>query len=331
MASHQDDSLSPNEKEMTPQSQFVSRRFWLQSTGLAGGLGLAAAAGIWWRGRRGEDDEVVKAGRSPKLLDIASKWKLHPAVTDRGFRYGRAETLQAEAARFTNFYEFSRFKSCWRHVEPFEPVPWTIKISGLCRNPITLDLDQLFHRYRSQFRERQYRHRCVERWAMAVPWTGMALNALLKDADPLSSASHVKFTSFLRPQAAVNQIDDSFPWPYVEGLRLDEAMHDLTFLATGVYDEPLLKQHGAPVRIVVPWKYGYKSPKSIQSIEFVDKQPETFWSTIKPAAYPFESNVGPSVPRPWPQHEERMLGTDEIIDTVYLNGYASQVAQLYAK
>jgi sulfoxide reductase catalytic subunit YedY len=178
--------------------------------------------------------------------------------------------------------------------------------------------------------ERQYRHRCVERWAMAIPWTGVPLAALIKAADPLAQATHVRLMSFKRPEEAPHQgVSSEFPWPYTEGLTIAEAACELTLLAVGVYGRPLLKQHGAPLRLVVPWKYGYKSIKSVQRIEFVGKEPATFWSTLNPAAYPFESNVDPQVARPWDQSFETMLGTGERRGTEKFNGYGEWVAGLY--
>ena len=164
---------------------------------------------------------------------------------------------------------------------------------------------------------------------MAVPWTGIPLAKLLQAVDPLPNATHVKFVSFQRPDQAPHQQSEDYPWPYTEGLTLPEAMNELTLVATGIYGRPLLKQHGAPIRLVVPWKYGFKSIKSIERIELIDHEPPTFWSTINPAAYPFESNVDPNVSRPWPQNQERMLGTHEVFATQPFNGYAQFVAKLY--
>jgi len=164
---------------------------------------------------------------------------------------------------------------------------------------------------------------------MAVPWTGVPMAKIIQDADPLPRATHVMFVSFMRPEQATQQQGDEYPWPYTEGLTLPEATNELALLATGIYGQPLLKQHGAPIRSVVPWKYGFKSIKSIQRIEFVDHEPPTFWNTIAPDAYPFEANVEPDVPRPWPQHTERMLGSGAIFPTQLYNGYAEYVTDLY--
>jgi sulfoxide reductase catalytic subunit YedY len=327
---HQNDPLAPRGGRETPEGVFFNRRRWMQLAGLGAG-GAVAGAGylLWQQVTAGEDENVLAAGRwSP-----ASERKFaafYPAARDGRFAYGRAQTAAAEAARYTNFYEFSSYKWCWRYVEPFQPEPWTLTVDGLVRNPLKLDLEDFCRRFRGELIERQYRHRCVERWAMAIPWTGIPLAALLKAADPLAQATHVRFVSFERPQEAANQSSGAgYPWPYTEGLTMAEAENDLTFVATGVYGRPLLKQHGAPLRLVVPWKYGYKSIKSIERIELIGREPATFWSTLNPVAYPFESNVDPGVPRPWDQSTERMLGTGQQFATQKYNGYGQWVAGLY--
>jgi sulfoxide reductase catalytic subunit YedY len=327
---HRRKPWSPDSASETPERVFFSRRRWLQLAGLAGGAAAIGAGYAAWRSvASGSDDEVLIAGRwSPEAERKYAAF--YPAQRDEGFEYGRTETLAAEAARTTNFYEFSRFKWCWKYVGPFEPDPWTLSVNGLVRTPQVWDLAQFYRQFQSRLVERQYRHRCVERWAMAVPWTGVPLAAVLEAADPLAQATHVRFVSFERPREAPNQAAGSeFPWPYCEGLTIDEARCDLAFLAVGVYGRPLLKQHGAPIRLVVPWKYGYKSIKSVARIELVGREPATFWNTLNPAAYPFESNVDPSVPRPWDQSQETMLGSGERRATEKYNGYGRWVAGLY--
>ncbi|MDP6445319.1 MAG: protein-methionine-sulfoxide reductase catalytic subunit MsrP, partial [Pirellulaceae bacterium] len=291
-----DSSFDPDGRE-TPEAVFrAPRRRWLKAAVGAAVAGGAAFAG-WrsWRhrGSPGAGRMAIENGRSP-VEDEATLMTHFPGQPDASFQYGRAETARGEAALYTNFYEFSRTKRCWLYVDQFKPLPWRLKITGLCKRPLELDLDDLLKRYRSDWVQRQYRHRCVERWAMAIPWSGLPLARLLRDVEPTASATHVKFVSFYRPAEADRQNDGS-PWPYVEGLTLPEAMSDLTLLATGVYGRPLLKQHGAPVRIVTPWKYGYKSIKSIVSIEFTRERPETFWNQVAPAEYGFYSNVNPGV------------------------------------
>jgi sulfoxide reductase catalytic subunit YedY len=328
---HRPDPLAPRGGTETPENVFFSRRRWLQLAGV--GLGSAAvAAGVYgWRNLgAGTDEQVIAAGRWS--LPAERKFAGHfPAPADERFTYGRDETPPAAAARHTNFYEFSRYKSCWRHVDRFRPDPWSLRVDGLCRHPLQLELDDLHRQFAPHLVERQYRHRCVERWAMAVPWTGFPLAKLLQAADPLAQATHVRFVSFERPTEAPHQAaNSSYPWPYTEGLTIAEATNDLVLLAVGVYGRPLLKQHGAPIRLVVPWKYGYKSIKSIERIELIGREPATFWNTLNPAAYPFESNVDPRVPRPWDQSYETMLGSGERLPTQKYNGYAQWVAGLYA-
>jgi sulfoxide reductase catalytic subunit YedY len=312
----------------TPESTFHNRRQWLWAAGF--GAASIAAGAAWRRWSKGADDQVLAAGRWN--ADAEERLARHyPATGNPEFTYDRTETPAVEAARYTNFYEFSRFKWCWKYVGQFRPDPWTLVVDGLCRRPLSLDLDDLYRRFAPHYEQRQYRHRCVEKWAMAVPWSGIPLAAVLKAADPLAQATHVRFVSFDRPSEAPHRAgSDDFPWPYTEGLTLAEATSDLTFLALGVYGRPLLKQHGAPVRLVVPWKYGYKSAKSIVRIELVGREPATFWSTLNPLAYPFESNVDPAVPRPWDQSSERMLGSGQIVPTQKFNGYGKWVAAMYS-
>ena len=311
----------------TPRDVVMNRRQWLRRAGLWSG-GVALAGGAWYLGQRwwqGDDRQVIENG----AVEQPAVQHLHAAPRDDRFRYERDETPRVAAARYTNFYEFSRTKAVWRFVNEFEPHPWQLTIDGLCRVPLTLDLEQFAKQYRNALVERQYRHRCVERWAMCVPWIGVPLARVLQDADPLASATHVRFVSFDRPAQASHQRERNFPWPYAEGLTIAEARLDLVLLAVGMYGEPLLKQHGAPLRLVVPWKYGYKSIKSIERIELVSERPTTFWSTLNPTAYPFVSNVNPAETVPWSQASERMLGSGEHYPTQLYNGYAAEVAHLY--
>jgi sulfoxide reductase catalytic subunit YedY len=216
----------------------------------------------------------------------------------------------------------------WRYIDRFEPEPWTVEVAGLCARPRTYDLDSLLRTF--PLEERVYRHRCVEAWAMVVPWAGFPLRELIRRASPLPEARFVRFLSFHRPAEASRQAASSDPWPYTEGLTLEEATNELTFLATGMYGHPLLKQHGAPIRLVVPWKYGFKGAKSIVRIEFTGQQPATFWNTLQPNEYDFWANVDPEVPHPrWSQRTEWMLDTRERFDTVVYNGYGRWVGRLY--
>jgi len=310
------------EREVTPESALVQRRAWLKWLGL-GGIAAAAGAGLWWWSR-GTDADVLARGQA-----AVPGADLYPAAVNPQFReVDRPLTLEADAARYCNFYEFSSGKQVWRHVDAFQPHPWTLEVAGLVARPRVYDVDDLMRLV--PLEERIYRHRCVETWAMAVPWTGFPLAALLKKVEPLPAARFVRFVGFLRPREAYPQADRSYPWPYTEGLTLAEATNELTFLATGMYGHPLLKQHGAPIRLVVPWKYGFKSAKSIVRIELTDSQPATFWNTLVPREYDFWANVNPNVPHPrWSQRNERLLGTGEARPTVLYNGYGEWVARLY--
>ncbi|MCA9018473.1 MAG: protein-methionine-sulfoxide reductase catalytic subunit MsrP, partial [Planctomycetaceae bacterium] len=195
--------------------------------------------------------------------------ELYPAKRDDRFEYGRPETVRTDAASYTNFYEFASTKDCYRYVEPFQPTPWSFDVTGLCAKPTTFDLDDVYNQF--QLSERAYRHRCVETWAMCVPWTGFPLKDLLAAVEPLPSARYVEFQTVNRPDEMPGiRYSASYPWPYTEGLTLAEATNELTFMATGIFGAPLPKQHGAPIRLVIPWKYGYKSIKSIVRINLTD-------------------------------------------------------------
>ena len=242
----------------------------------------------------------------------------------------RPLTARKRAEGYNNFYEFTTAKEVVRTlVDAYQPIPWTIRVHGLCEKPRTFDLDDLIKGFDQE--ERIYRHRCVEAWAMTVPWTGFPLHKLLAKVKPLSKAKFVRFKSIVRPgQMPGVSTQPWYPWPYYEGLRMDEAMHPLTLVVTGLYGKPVPKQNGAPVRLAVPWKYGYKSPKLIQEIELIDAQPDTFWHHTVPSEYGFYSNVDPgSTHQRWSQATERLLGEGRSVKTQLYNGYAEQVAHLY--
>lgn len=309
------------QRDVTPKAAVMSRRRWLA---LAGGVGLAGAATAGWLLRPGTDREVLDtAAYNPPGMD------LYPATLSADYRdAGRPLSEEATTARYSNFYEFSITKAVWKYVEPFRPTPWAVEVGGLVARPKVYDIDDLVRAF--PLEDRIYRFRCVEAWAMVVPWTGFALASLLKKVEPLPGAKFVRFVSFNRPAEASRMSNRSEPWPYNEGLTLAEATNPLTFVATGMYGHPLLKQHGAPVRIVVPWKYGFKSAKSVVKIELTDEQPATFWSTMSPREYDFEANVNPDVSHPrWSQRSERMLGTGQRHPTVLYNGYGEWVGRLY--
>jgi sulfoxide reductase catalytic subunit YedY len=317
------ESWNESEREVTPESAVLSRRRWLKRAALIGVPALAGGAAFWWW-YRGTDKEVFNRG-----VYEGPGTDLYPARRNADFKEtDRAISPEAPVARYCNFYEFSKTKQVWRHVEPFQPVPWQLEVTGLVGKPRTYDQDSLVRAF--PLEERVYRHRCVEAWAMVVPWTGFPLAKLIRAAEPLMEARFVRFVSFDRPQEASRQSGRHEPWPYTEGLTLGEATNELAFIATGMYGHPLLKQHGAPVRLAVPWKYGYKSAKSIVRIELTDEKPATFWNTLVPWEYDFQANVNPEVRHPrWSQAREWMLGTGEMYETQIYNGYAEWVAGLY--
>jgi sulfoxide reductase catalytic subunit YedY len=241
---------------------------------------------------------------------------------------GNALTAYTAINSYNNFYEFSFGKEEVAYLaEDFVSVPWTIEVGGLVKEPVTFDLDDL---YAFTQQERIYRMRCVEGWSMVIPWVGFPLAELLAEVEPTSEAQFLRFETLYDPERLPNQQNRTLPWPYVEGLRLDEAMHDLTILATGIYGKPLLPQTGAPIRLVVPWKYGFKSIKSIVKIELVAEMPTTLWMAQAPHEYGFYANVNPDVSHPrWSQATERRIGKVGRIETLMFNGYGEEVASLY--
>ena len=290
-------------QEVTPEQLYFSRRKFLALVGTVGLSASLAACGI------NPSSEPTPAS-TENLTDT-----LTPLDT---------------ITHYNNFYEFSLEKDqVASAAADFQTNPWTLEISGLVEKPLKISLAEINQQFPAQ--EHIYRLRCVEGWSMVIPWNGFPLNQLLKEAGVKSEAAYVKFSSPYDPSVFPGQTDTFFPWPYTEGLRLDEANHDLTLLATGLYGKALPPQDGAPIRLVVPWKYGFKSIKSIQKIELVEPQPATFWNTTAPDEYGFYSNVNPDVPHPrWSQSTERRLGELTRRPTLLFNGYADQVAGLYA-
>jgi sulfoxide reductase catalytic subunit YedY len=233
------------------------------------------------------------------------------------------------ATGYNNYYEYSTDKKAVRHLaREFNTRPWTVSIEGEVQHPKAYDIDELLRTIPTE--ERIYRFRCVEGWSMVLPWTGIPLCEVLKRADPTGNAKYVELTSVVQPEVMIGQRTSSLPWPYTEGLRIDEAMHPLTFLATGMYGKPLPNQNGAPLRLVVPWKYGFKSIKAVAKIRLVAFQPDSSWVRAAPSEYGFYANVNPSVSHPrWSQRRETRLGELTKRDTLPFNGYAEQVASLY--
>ncbi|MBI4519456.1 MAG: protein-methionine-sulfoxide reductase catalytic subunit MsrP [Gemmatimonadetes bacterium] len=328
------------EREATPESVYWNRRSFLRAAGFGatalglGGLGGLSACGPGL-GRSTDGGAPQGAAQTPAdplaTIPATPTADLYPsAPRDPRFTLDRPITDRVVAASHNNFYEFLTDKGdAWRHTGPFQARPWTVEIAGLVDNPGVHDVADLEREFGLE--ERLYRHRCVEAWAMAVPWTGYPLSKLIAKAQPLSAARYVRFVSFYAPEQAIGQQTQPwYPWPYYEGLRMDEAMNELTFVVTGVFGAPLPKQHGAPLRIATPWKYGYKSAKSFLRMEFIAEQPPTLWNDVAPDEYGFYSNVNPNVPHPrWSQATEELIGTGERRPTLLFNGYGEWVADMY--
>lgn len=322
------------EREATPEHLYWNRRRFLKSmsaAGLSGAglLGLGLVPGCSAQHPPGTEESAQTAwASSPEELTGNG---LYPASRNEAFTLDRPLTDPQIAGTYNNFYEFTTNKErVWELARDFRSRPWEVEVTGLIENPRTFDIDEIERDF--PLEERLYRHRCVEAWAMAVPWTGFPLRLLLERVQPTSQARFVRFITVNRPEEMPGiQRQSWYPWPYYEGLTIEEAMNDLTLLTTGIYGRRLPPQHGAPVRIVTPWKYGYKSPKSIVRIELIAEQPPTFWNDLAPREYSFQSNVDPEVPHPrWSQASERMIGSGDRRPTLLYNGYGEWVADLYA-
>ena len=295
--------------EITPRRLYLSRRQFIGSTGavVAGALALAACKG--------------------KLP--ATETDVPPSIEASTDELGDPLTSFQDITHYNNYYEFSTNKEAVaKLVKDFPTSPWSIEVSGLVNNPRKYSIES-FPKFEPE--ERIYRLRCVEGWSMVIPWVGFPLYKLLEEVQPTSEAKYVQFTAIYNPKVMPLQGSEFLAWPYVEGLRLDEAMHDLTILATGLYGQTLPKQDGAPIRLVVPWKYGFKSIKAIVKIELVNYQPTTLWMLAAPEEYGFYSNVNPNVDHPrWSQGTERRIGEVGRRNTLMFNGYEKEVASLYA-
>src|SRR6476661_7204288 len=303
--------------EITPKPSYLNRRKFITGAVAAG---AALAGGFFLRQHSGPDATVHAGGA--KLSGIV-KSPLSTSEAPNSFQ---------DITNYNNYYEFSTDK-----YEPnglsknFRTRPWTVAIDGMVKKPKKLDIDSIMKL--APLEERIYRHRCVEGWSMVIPWVGFPLSALIKAAEPLAGAKFVAFQTVLAPDQMPNQKRDVLEWPYVEGLRMDEAMHPLAILAVGLYDEVLPNVDGAPLRLVVPWKYGFKGIKAIVKVKFVDKMPPTTWNIMASNEYGFYSNVNPNVDHPrWSQKKERRIGDSLFApkhDTLMFNGYGDQVASLY--
>ncbi len=310
--------------EITSKSNYLNRRRFM--TG-ALATGAALASGLYLRHR---DNQITMPG-SVEAWSAGNAEKVSGIVKSQYSTTEKPNSLK-DITNYNNYYEFSTDK-----YEPaglaknFRTRPWTVSLDGLVKKPRKIDIDSLLKI--APLEERIYRHRCVEGWSMVIPWVGIPLSALIKQADPLPSAKFVAFETVTAPDQMPNQKHDVLQWPYVEGLRMDEAMHPLTILAVGLYDEVLPNVDGAPLRLVVPWKYGFKGIKAIVKVTFVDKMPPTTWNIMASNEYGFYSNVNPNVDHPrWSQKKERRIGDSLFApkhDTLMFNGYGDQVASLY--
>jgi sulfoxide reductase catalytic subunit YedY len=317
--------------EITDKKVYLNRRLFIRGAILTG---TVAATGTLYRTLTGNSREASsrkKEARS-RPSDAASRQEVAGAKPAPSSEYSVTDqpTPYEDITHYNNFYEFSTDKAAVADKSAgFVSRPWTVSVEGLVGKPRVYDIDDLIKL--SPPEERVYRLRCVEGWSMIIPWTGFPLARLLEQVQPLSTASYVQFETLYDPQRMPGQRRGVLDWPYVEGLRLDEAMHPLAILASGLYGEDLPAQDGAPIRLVVPWKYGFKSIKSIVKIRLVDKQPATTWNLQARDEYGFYSNVNPQVDHPrWSQATERRIGEFARRDTLMFNGYGDQVAQLYA-
>ncbi len=304
------------ESAATPESFFHDRRRLAKA--IAAGPVLLAAAPALGLAR----SALAAAG------DGDPSSGLYPVKRNPAYTLDRPVTPEKFATTYNNFYEFGSHKNIWKLAQKLVLRPWTVTIDGMVETPITIDVDSLLKKM--PLEERLYRFRCVEAWSMAVPWSGFPLKALVDFARPSSGARYLVMQTFLDKKRAPGQRQFWYPWPYLEGLTIEEARNDLAFIATGIYGKPLPKQNGAPLRLAVPWKYGFKSVKSIVRFSFTAKRPKTFWEEIQAAEYGFWANVNPEVSHPrWSQATEKVLGTGERVPTLPYNGYAEQVAGLY--
>jgi sulfoxide reductase catalytic subunit YedY len=309
------------ERAATPEGIYLDRRRILAGLGLGGAI-LAAPAVL-----RMAPERMRSAQAEPE--PSADPWAdLYPVQRNDAYGLDRPLTEESWATTYNNFYEFGSHKQIASAAQALRLQPWTVTIDGMVEKDLTLDADQLIRRM--PLEERLYRHRCVEAWSMAVPWSGFPLTALVDFARPLSSARYLRMETFMDTEMAPGQRQSWYPWPYIEGLTMAEATNELAFIATGLYGKAMPRQNGAPLRLAVPWKYGFKSVKSIVRFTFTDERPVIFWEAIQPAEYGFWANVNPEVPHPrWSQANERVLGTEERVPTQLFNGYGEYVAHLY--
>ena len=309
---HRRRSWAIDERQATPERVYLDRRRILKGFG----LGIVSAAGL----------AAVSNPAGSQEADPTAD--LYPATKNPAYVLDRSVTPEEINAHYNNFYEFGTQKDIFEDAQKLRIRPWEIAIDGLVETPVTIAFDDLVRKF--PLETRLYRHRCVEAWSMTIPWAGFPLKALVAMAKPLASAKFVRFETFMDPEMASGQNNFLYPWPYIEAVTIAEAAHDLAFIVTGAYDKPVARQHGAPLRLHLPWKYGFKSIKSIRKISFVEERPVGLWEALQPSEYGFWANVNPDVPHPrWSQAMERVIHTGELVPTQLFNGYAAEVAGLY--
>ena len=299
------------ERLATPEHLLFNRRALLAATGAAA-LSLSP-----------------KMALAQRIGDLPDPTKdLYPASRNEKYTLDRPVTDEKINTNYNNFYEFGSTKSVNKAAQALKLRPWTVKIDGMVEAPQEIGIDDLVRKM--PLEERLYRHRCVEAWSMAIPWSGFPFAKLVELAKPLSSAKYVRMETFLDPSVAPAQKQSWYPWPYVEGLTIAEATNELAFLVTGAYGKPVSKVQGAPLRLAVPWKYGFKSIKSIVRFNFTDRRPKSYWEALQASEYGFWANVNPQVPHPrWSQATEELIGRNERRPTLLFNGYAEYVGDLY--
>ena len=313
-----------NPSEITPEQTYLSRRRFMKGAGalVASSLILAAC---------GSPEPTPTPTPAPAVVvppTATPAGLVLPPLSATADELGADLTTYDAISNYCNFYEFTtRKEGVAELAQDFRTSPWTVQVGGLVHKPKTFDIDDLLKLTQE---ERVYRMLCVEAWSMVIPWVGFPIAKLLAEVEPMSQAKYVRFETLYDPEQMPGQSSSFYNWPYIEGLSMDEAMNDLATLATGIYGKPLLPQNGAPLRLVVPWKYGFKSIKSIVKIDLVDEMPVSLWMAASPREYGFYANVNPDVAHPrWSQATERRIGQTSRIKTLLFNGYAEEVAHLY--
>lgn len=308
---------TPDRKEITPEPLYLNRRNFIRAGFFAGS---AAVTGLMYRAYRPDSIAVAPEEAPQSFGELAKRSEFQANETPNSFE---------DITNYNNFYEFSTSKTAVaREAQALKTDPWSVEVGGLVESPRTYSLQELLNFPQE---ERIYRFRCVEAWSMVIPWVGFPLAALLDQMRPTAEAKYVAFETAYDRSVMQSSFSAGIDFPYVEGLRIDEALHPLTLLATGLYGRPMPKQNGAPIRLVVPWKYGFKSIKSIVRITLTDKEPPTTWNIAAPREYGFYSNVNPNVDHPrWSQKRERRIGEITMRETLMFNGYEKEVADLYS-